>query len=100
MGDKSFSVHAEGERVILKREGEERQEVDLVCPQHESSAEPAFSETVPGPLCPNGSPVAAQNEPPVPSVEVPGSSPLDRVLPDLREAFSGDSHRDGEGGGP
>jgi hypothetical protein len=100
VGDKSFSVHAEGERVILKRQGEERQEVDLVSPQQEASLEPASPQTLPEPLCPNGSLVASPNEPPAPSVEVPGSSPLDQILPELGEAFSGKSHRDGEGGAP
>ena len=98
VGDKSFSVHAEGERVILKRQGEERQEVDLVNPQHERPAEPAWPQTLPEPLCPNGSPVAAANEPWAPSVEAPGSSPLDQVLPQLGEAFS--RERDEEGGAP
>jgi hypothetical protein len=98
VGDKSFSVHAEGERVILKRQGEERQEVDLVNPQHEGSAEPSGAQTLPEPLCPNGSPVAVLNEPSASSVEAPGSSPLDQVLPQLGEAFSQQSDRDGQGG--
>jgi transposase InsO family protein len=32
IGDRAFSVHAEGERMILKREGQSRQEVDLTAP--------------------------------------------------------------------
>jgi transposase InsO family protein len=100
VGDKSFSVHAEGERVILKRQGEERQEVDLVNPQHEPSAEPVGAPTLPEPLCPNGSPVAVLNEPSGPSAETPGSSPLDQILPQLGEAFSSESDRDGQGGDP
>jgi transposase InsO family protein len=98
VGGKSFSVHAEGERVILKRQGEERQEVELVSPEDERSAEPAWEQTLPEPLCPNGSPVAVPNEPSASSAEVPGSSPLDQILPELGEAFSGESDRDGEGG--
>jgi transposase InsO family protein len=98
VGDKSFSVHAEGERVILKRQGEERQEVDLVSPQQEASAEPASPQVLPEPLCPNGSPVAVPNEPLAPSVESPGSSPLDQILPQLGEAFSRQSGQDGGGG--
>ena len=100
VGGKSFSVHAEGERVILKRQGEERQEVDLVSPQHETSAEPASQQTLPEPLCPNGSPVARSSEPPTPSIEDPGSSPLDQILPQLGEAFSDESDRDEQGGAP
>jgi transposase InsO family protein len=98
VGDRSFSVHAEGERVILKRQGEERQEVDLVSPQPEVSVQPASFQTLPEPLCPNGSPVAVPDEPSASSVETPGSSPLDQVLPQLHEAFSNESDRDGEGG--
>ena len=98
VGGKSFSVHAEGERVILKRQGEERQEVELVSPDDEASAEPASQQTLPEPLCPNGSPVARPSEPPAPSIEGPGSSPLDQILPQLGEAFSSESDRDEEGG--
>jgi transposase InsO family protein len=98
VGDKSFSVHAEGERVILKRQGEERQEVDLVSPQQEASAESASPQALPEPVCPNGSPVAVPNEPSAASVESPGSSPLDQILPQLDEAFSRESDRDGQGG--
>jgi transposase InsO family protein len=98
VGDKLFSVHAEGERVILKRQGEERQEVDLVHPEDERSAEPVWPQTLPEPLCPNGSPVDVPNEPSAPSVESPGSSPLDQVLPRLGKAFLRESDRDEEGG--
>jgi transposase InsO family protein len=98
VGGKSFSVHAEGERVILKRQGEERQEVELVSPQYERSVEPASQQTLPEPLCPNGSPVAWPSEPPGPWAEEPGGSPLDQILPQLGEAFSSESDRDGEGG--
>jgi hypothetical protein len=98
VGGKSFSVHAEGERVILKRQGEERQEVELVCPEDEASAEPPSPQTLPEPLCPNGSPLVRPNEPPGPSSEAPGSSPLDQILPQLGEAFSSESDRDEEGG--
>lgn len=97
VGDKSFSVHAEGERVILKRQGEERQEVELVPPEGKTSSESASQQTLPDPLCPNGSPVAGSNEPSVPSVEEPGSSPLDQILPELEEAFPSGLDRDEKG---
>jgi hypothetical protein len=97
VGGKSFSVHAEGERVILKRQGEERQEVELVRPDDNVSAESASQQTLPEPLCPNGSPLAQPTEPPVPSLEEPGSSPLDQILPQLGEAFPSDSDGDEEG---
>lgn len=100
VGGKSFSVHAEGERVILKRQGEERQEVDLVSPEDERSAEPAWQQTLPEPLCPNGSPAVVPAEPLASSFPSPGSSPLDEVLPQLDEAFSNEPDRDGEGDAP
>jgi transposase InsO family protein len=100
VGDKSFSVHAEGERVILKRQGEERQEVELVNPQHEQPAESVCAQMLPEPLCPNGSPVDVLNEPSAPSDETPGSSPLDQILPQLGKAFSSESGQDGQGGAP
>jgi hypothetical protein len=99
VGDRSFSVHAEGERVILKRQGEERQEVELVPPEDKTSSGPASQQTLPEPVCPNGSPVARPSEPLMPSVEEPGSSPLDQVLPQLEEAFPSGSDQDEKGAG-
>ena len=97
VGGKSFSVHAEGERVILKRQGEARQEVDLVNPEDKPSGSSAGEQTMPEPLCPNGSPVAEPTEPPMPSFDGPGNSPLDQILPQLHEAFSSDPDGDEEG---
>jgi transposase InsO family protein len=99
VGDKSFSVHAEGERVILKRQGEERQEVELVPPEDKTSSGPASQQTLPEPICPNGSPVTPLSEPLMPSAEEPGSSPLDQILPQLDEAFPSGSDRYEKGAG-
>jgi hypothetical protein len=41
---KTFSVHAEGDRVILTREGQAREEVDLASPP--SAATPAPLESI------------------------------------------------------
>ena len=101
MGGKSFSVHAEGERMILKRQGEERQEVELVPADEkppETSAASASDQTLPEPVCPNGSPVGASSEPPASSMAEPGRSPLDEILPQLDEAFSSKSDAVEEGG--
>ena len=46
-GGKTFSVHAEGERVILSREGQVRQEIDLVAPT-------APPQSMPAPACSQG----------------------------------------------
>ena len=97
VGGKSFSVHAEGERVILKRQGEARQEVDLINPEDKPSGRSAGKQAMPEPLCPNGSPVAEPMEPPVPSFDGPGNSPLDQILPQLHEAFSSAPDGDEEG---
>src|SRR6516165_971617 len=53
LGGKNFSLHAEGERVFLTREGGPRQEVDLVPP---AAAGPAT--TLPKAVCPDGSPAS------------------------------------------
>jgi transposase InsO family protein len=99
VGGKSFSVHAEGERVILKRQGEARQEVDLVNPEDDPTDQPAEQQTMPEPLCPNGSPAMEPMEPPMPSFEEPGNWPLDQILPQLNEEFSSDPDGDDEGDG-
>lgn len=73
VGGRGFSVHAEGERMIMTREGAERQEVDLVAP-------PVKPPEVPKPVCPAargpGSVADAGNEEP----PAPGTSPLDEGL--------------------
>jgi hypothetical protein len=85
-GGQPFSVHAEGERVILTS-ADGRKEVDLLPP---SNATPA---NLPTPVCPQGvvSAVGDANdvgevgegfeEPPL-----PGESPLDEALAELSEA--------------
>jgi hypothetical protein len=68
-GGQPFSVHAEGERVILTS-ADGRKEIDLLPP---AAPEPA---AMPAPLCPQGDPGSLPDvgfeEPPA-----PGASPLD-----------------------
>ena len=67
----TFSVHAEGERVILTRQEGERHEIDLVAP--------AGKRTVasPDPVCPQAAPAGEEgNEQP----PAPGVSALDSLL--------------------
>ena len=83
VGGKSFSVHAEGERVILRRDGGAREEVDLVPPVEKPAEKPEVAPPAGAterlePLCPMGAPsdgVPAEEDGagPVP----PGVSPLD-----------------------
>jgi len=56
---KPFSVHREGDRVILHQAEKSREEIDLVAPHKESSDEQQpQAETLPQPLCPDGSPTS------------------------------------------
>jgi transposase InsO family protein len=59
LGGKGFSVHSEGERLILTKEEGERAEIDLKAP-------PAAESTVelPASVCPDGSPAEDAVDPP------------------------------------
>ena len=69
-----FSVHREGDEVVLQRAGQAREEIELVAP-------PAGGEApgeLPEPVCPDGSPPSPW---PVAHGEgAPGTSPLDEAL--------------------
>jgi transposase InsO family protein len=80
VGGQPFSVHAEGERMILNGAAGGRQEVELVAPAEKSAAE------LPLPVCPAGvvtdlGEEASQEPPP------PGTSPLDEGLEQLRASL-------------
>jgi transposase InsO family protein len=82
VGGKPFSVHAEGERMILTRTEGERQEIDLVAP---TPAPETAKADLPTPICPMGEVVGfgtdeANAEPPE-----PGTSPLDEIWPPTAE---------------
>jgi transposase InsO family protein len=81
VGGKAFSVHAEGERVILTKEGGERREVELVKPE-EKAAKPGLPEPVSacGKDLPEGMHDKEEGELP------PGVSPLDAGLKQISEA--------------
>jgi len=94
VGDKAFSVHAEGERVILTRQEGEREEIEL------NPEEPKPEEQTPAPL---PDPVSAQgvvsshsdqagNESP----PAPGTSPLDEHFP--VDAPSAEAHTEDQEG--
>jgi transposase InsO family protein len=92
-GGKPFSVHAEGERVILRRGEGEREEIELVGPTSAEPASPPEDPTeLPVPICPRGSP--SRGDPLVEHEEVPppGTSPLDGGLERLREVIGGFEH--------
>lgn len=85
VGGKGFSVHAEGERMILTQDGKKREEVELVAPEGPAPA-------MPQPVTPAGisgeSPADAGNE----EEDAPGTSPLDEGLSKIRETLEGDGH--------
>jgi len=80
---KPFSVHREGDRVILRQAGQDREEIELPAPPAgEPVQAPAESETpvaLPTPICPDGSPRTAWNPPD--AEPAPGTSPIDEMLP-------------------
>jgi transposase InsO family protein len=96
VGGQPFSMHAEGERMILTRAAGERQEIDLAPPVAPAMpvAEPSAGAELPAPVCPqgivNGLATESANAEPPP----PGTSPLDEDLDRLRETL------DQEGGQP
>jgi transposase InsO family protein len=75
---KAFSVHSEGERMILTPEGGERREIDLIKP--DVKAQVASEPALPAPVCPqgivppNGAEMGSEEPAPV------GTSPLDGMM--------------------
>lgn len=83
---KPFSVHREGDRVILRQAGQERQEVDLVPPEQDEATADSLPESeatasLPSPVTPDGSPQTSWNPPDQPLP--PGVSALDSFLTSL-----------------
>ena len=81
-GGQPFSVHAEGERMILTN-ADGRKEIDLLPPQP-STSDNALSPAV-APICPQG--IVSSNGEGFEEPPAPGASPLDADLPRIREAF-------------
>ena len=96
---KPFSIHREGERLILIRDGNERQEVsweDGLAIAKTSGAsidvpmDSAGSQVLPAAVCPDGSPAAVEGEPALAPPAAPGESAMDRFEPaDARSAEAG-----------
>ena len=119
---RSFSVHAEGERLVLTKEGEQRQEIELVGPPTEPSpcVEPASASTseasatdagpthgkgLPAPMCPSSAPAdrsgeSACGDPPAPGESVLDEQQLEKLLDEAARQESGElSEDEGEKGG-
>jgi transposase InsO family protein len=77
-GGQLFSVHAEGERVILRTQDGEREEVELVRPAEVPSPSGPEEAALPAPLCPTARPEEAWD---IEEASEPGVSPLDGVVP-------------------
>jgi transposase InsO family protein len=75
VGGQPFSVHAEGERVILTGQ-EGRREVDLVPP-------PKPPPSMPDPVCPQGGTALAGSDDGLEEPSAPGVSPLDELKGEL-----------------
>lgn len=81
-----FSVHAEGERVILTRPGQPRQEVELVAPEKAAAPQPSeamaasSAAELPLPVCPDGSPRTPLSQEGLEEPCPPGVSPLDGIF--------------------
>jgi transposase InsO family protein len=103
VGGKPFSVHAEGERVILTHAEGERQEIELVAPTerrpsegkpdaHEPGAskreESKSDQELPLPVCPLGEVTGLGTETALAESPPPGVSPLDEGLRQLGAAFA------------
>jgi transposase InsO family protein len=73
----AFSVHAEGPRLVLRRDNEPRQEITL-----SGEAAPRLSEAsvMPAPVCPAGSPVTAPAAAGTEQSLAPGASALDSLV--------------------
>jgi hypothetical protein len=78
---KPFSVHREGDRVILRQAGHPREEIELVDPAQEArDAQPTEVDVLPPALCPDGSPTSLFQASTRDDVPLPGVSPLDDFL--------------------
>jgi transposase InsO family protein len=88
VGGQPFSVHAEGERVILTGAGQERREVELTAPPEKKPTEAELPE----PICPSGV-VSSRVDEGFEEPPAPGASPLDEGLEELRQSLA-----DEEGG--
>jgi len=85
IGGKAVSVHAEGERVILTREGEGPREVELTAPAPAGSAKAA---KLPEPMTPSAAPMVIIPDNGAAPQLAPGQSPLDQCVKDINAAFA------------
>lgn len=87
----SFSVHSQGERLVLMRDGEKRQEIELTDPPKEEST------ALPKPVCPHAVPQSWPNEPAEMPPSEPGKTVIDEVA-DTADPTEDSEETDEEGG--
>lgn len=87
VGGKPFSVHAEGERVILTKESGRREEIDLASGSIPAVV-PEQAVTLPKPVCPQGQVSTAADELGLEEPAAPGTTPLDEGLRKVMDARS------------
>lgn len=81
VGGKPFSVHAEGERVIMMGEQGQREEIDLTAAQPVPvPAEAAKPDELPVPVCPQGIVIRELTDAVDEPEAAPGTSPIDDLL--------------------
>jgi hypothetical protein len=93
-----FSVHREGDRIVLRRAEGSAEEVELVRPSEEAPCaghndqpadQPSAEAELPRAVCPDGSPSMAGRSPDA-EPPLPGTSPLDGRLTESAEASDND----------
>jgi transposase InsO family protein len=79
MDGQAFSVHAEGERLVLKKQGQQRQEIELAGPssKEKPESEEGGRSSLPEALCPRREPDDDAGEPAVLDPPAPGHSALE-----------------------
>jgi transposase InsO family protein len=76
---KPFSVHREGDRVILRQAGQPREEIELADPARAIPAkEKAAADALPKSICPDGSPTSLWQVSTT-GMAMPGCSPIDAL---------------------
>jgi hypothetical protein len=99
VGGKPFSVHAEGERVILTPAQGQRQEIDLAgsapVPSAVAASAAATPIELPLPVCPIGQTSGLGSDSADAEPSAPGTSPLDEGLRQLRAGLPGSAPAEG-----
>ena len=86
----SFSVHSQGERLVLTRDGGKREEIELTDPPREEPVE------LPRPICSHAAPDSWPNEPAEMPPREPGQTALDDIAKRGESNESNDTTEEGD----